>query len=400
MPLACHTMPRMPDPLLIQALGHRFEVDVDGLPADEVAALRRQWARCAPDEHDPAPAADAPSVALSDDEDPVRRDYALASSLTFAAIRQAAGTGVMLHACGIATDTGEVAVLVAASGTGKTTAAARLCAHDFGYVTDETVLIRPDLSVLPYPKPLSVVLGADDPHHKQQHGPDELQLRTPPDTLHARGLLLLDRIDRRGRDEDAPHPATVPACEPVGLIDAMMALIPQTSSLTALDRPLTALAQLIREMGGVRTMYYREIDATSGLIRQVLTQRGSTAAEFSSMAGSSDPAPADDERIDPIGVPDVIDDEQLVWRAPFDDAVVADSEVLLLAGSIPLRLTALGATIWLAAAEPVTVLDLVDVCQATHGEHPQAAELVRSAIGELFSAEALVPGRAPDRVGS
>ena len=389
----------MPDPLIIEALGHRFEVSVDDLAAEEVAGLREQWARCAPDEQDPAPTAESPLVPLSEMDDPVRRDYALSSAVTFAAIRQAAGTGVMLHACGIATDSGDVAVLVAASGTGKTTAAARLCAHDFGYVTDETVLVQPDRTVLPYPKPLSVVLQADDPHHKQQHGPDELGLRRPPHTLRAKALLLLDRIDRQGREEDAETPDTVPALEQVGLIDAMMALIPHTSSLTALDRPLTALAQLITDLGGARTLYYREIEETGGLIGDVLQLDSTTPVEFTSMSGSVDDQSTTTADDDPVDRPDTLEDRRQVGRAPFDDAIVADDEVLLLAGSTPLRLTALGATIWLAAAKPITLIDLVDVCQAAHGEHPQALELVRSAIGELIDVGALVLGRAPDRVG-
>lgn len=390
----------MPDPLLIEALGHRFEVDLETLPADEAAALRQQWARCAPGEQDPVPVAESPSVPLSQVDDPVRRDYALSSSVTFSAIRQAAGSGVMLHACGIAADSGQVAVLVAASGTGKTTAAARLCARDFGYVTDETVLIRPDLTVLPYPKPLSVVLEADDPHHKQQHGPDELRLRTPPRTLRADALLLLDRLDRDGRSDDAPHPDTVPALEPVGLIDAMMELIPHTSSLTALDRPLTALAKVITQVGGAQTLYYREIGETTDLIARALQGDRGVTTQFTSVDASADSAPAecDSSREDDALL--ALEDERLLRRAPFDDAIVADDEVLLLAGSTPLRLSALGATIWLAAAESVSVLDLVDVCQAAHGEHPQAAQLVRSAIGELVDVGALVVGRAVDRVGA
>lgn len=370
----------MPDPLSIHALGYRFEVDLEAVPADEVAALRLQWARCAPDEQDPGPAADSPSVPLSDAQDPVRRDYALASSVTFAAIRQAAGAGVMLHACGIADDSGRVAVLVAASGTGKTTAAARLCARDFGYVTDETVLIRPDLSVLPYPKPLSVVREAGDPHHKQQHGPDELHLRTPPASLHAGALLLLDRIDRASRDDGAPRPMAVPALERVGLFDAMLTLIPQTSSLMALDRPLTALAQLINDLGGVQTLYYREIDETGSLIEQALHDRG-VVTQFTSLTADGDPTDA----------PPDPGEEHLVQRAPFDDAVVADDEVLVLAGSTPLRLSALGATIWLAAAQPLSAGAAVELCRAAHGDHPQAAELVDSALTELLEVGALAP---------
>ena len=57
---------------------------------------------------------------------------------------------------------------MAASGTGKTTAARTLGRH-LGYLTDETVSVGPDLDVLPYQKPLSVVVDPDVPFRKRQH---------------------------------------------------------------------------------------------------------------------------------------------------------------------------------------------------------------------------------------
>ncbi|MFC6712721.1 hypothetical protein [Branchiibius cervicis] len=172
----------------------------------------------------------------------------------------------------------------------------------------------------------------------------------------------------------------VPALERVGLFDAMLTLIPQTSSLMALDRPLTALAQLINDLGGVQTLYYREIDETGSLIEQALHDRG-VVTQFTSLTADGDPT---DAPRDP-------GEEHLVQRAPFDDAVVADDEVLVLAGSTPLRLSALGATIWLAAAQPLSAGAAVEVCRAAHGDHPQAAELVDSALTELLEVGALAP---------
>lgn len=403
----------MSQPLSIQALGHRFEVDVDSLTPAQVAGLRAQWARCAPGAQDPVPPADPPTLELPAIEDPVRRDYQLSSSLTFSAIRQAAGSGVMLHACGVAAPaTGQVAVLVAASGTGKTTAAARLCARDFGYVTDETVLIRPDRTVLPYPKPLSVVLPGDDPHHKQQHGPDELRLRQPPARLHADALVLLDRVGRDGRDDAARAPQRVPSLEPVGLIDALMTLIPHTSSLTALDRPLATLAGLIEDLGGVHTLYYREIEQTAELIDLLLQQRR-TAPRADSPGFRAIPLPVPTAPRDltdwiyavsadesPVEVPAAqqLGPDWLVLRAPFDDAISADGEVVVLGGSVPTRLSGLGSTIWLAAQDPVPVRRLVRICRAEHGDHPQAEHLVRAAVADLLGAGTLLAREVGDRV--
>lgn len=404
----------MAGPLLIEALGHQFSVDVDGLPDAETAALRRQWARCRPTR---AAGADEPQeILLSDAPDPVRRDYALASTLTFAAIRQAAGSGVMLHACGVADQrTGAVAVLVAPSGTGKTTAAARLCATRFGYVTDETILVRPDGSVLPYPKP-SVVLASDDPYHKQQHGPDELDLQRPPTPLRATALILLDRIGRAGRDPDAPDPVAVPSLEPLGLIDTMMQLIPQTSSLTALERPMGALADLVVSLGGGHVLHYQDIEDAADLIGD-LSARETTgggfisivptdddAARWTGAAGPDGPGPdvndrgADDRGADDghsVDADGAGDGDRVVTRSPFQDAVLADDEVLVLSASVPLRLTGLGATIWLTAQAPTTVADLTAVCIDRHGKHPQAAQLVRDAIDALVTAGALLLAPTP-----
>lgn len=412
----------MPGPLLLEVFGHQFSVRLADLPEAEAEALRRQWSRCAATR--PAGRDEPVEVPLSGVDDPVRRDYALASAVTFAAIRQAAGSGVMLHACGVARPkTGQVAVLVAASGTGKTTAAARLCADDFGYVTDETVLIRPDRSVLPYPKPLSVVLAADDPYHKQQHGPDELGLQPPPPQLHAAALILLDRVGRADADPPPTPPAALselPTLEPLGLIDTMLALIPQTSSLMALERPMAALAETVVALGGGQVLRYRDIEDAAGLIDDSL-DADHPRPSFTAIPGD---APGGDEANGDGVVGDgaagdgaatdlareweawpaqpgehrpELADDRLILRSPFQDAIRADEEVLVLTASIPLRLTGLGATIWSTAARPVTVRELVARCQSVHGAHERADGLVRSAIDELLGAQALLVGRATDR---
>ena len=100
---------------------------------------------------------------------------AVTSEVTVAAILERAGELTMLHACGVADQNGAVIALVAKSGTGKTTASSQL-ARTFGYITDETVAIRPDGTVVPYPKPLSVK-QATPGAAKLQVGPDELGLK-------------------------------------------------------------------------------------------------------------------------------------------------------------------------------------------------------------------------------
>ena len=102
----------------------------------------------------------------------------LTARVTLEGIESQHGRLWMLHACGLADPaSGATVVLVAPSGTGKTTAA-RVLGRTFGYVSDETVAIGPDGAVVAYPKPLSLLEGGVRP--KRQRSPRELGLVDAP----------------------------------------------------------------------------------------------------------------------------------------------------------------------------------------------------------------------------
>lgn len=365
----------------IEVLGSVFAVDIPS--AQDAGRIRTQWSRCmAPPD---ATVASTVPYGLQDDQD--RRDYGLASALTLAGINQAAGSRLMLHAAGVADqDTGRVAVLVAASGTGKTTAAHRLCTAEFGYVSDETVSIGAADDVLPYPKPLSVVIAGDSPHHKSQHGPDELGLQPCPPDTRAALFVLLDR----DRDTTAAAEAgAAPALEQLPLMDGLLELIPQTSALPAMQHPLQTLAGALQRAGGVWRLRYREVSDTAQLLRDAL---GSDDADPSHIVGFG---PTDDRSSRPSAPPaspadTAVDDEPdlpdtaRVIRAPYLDAVGIDDEIVVLVGTHPARLSGLGTTLWTRATDAMSVAELTDLCVAEHGEHPQAAGLVRDAVRELL----------------
>ena len=85
---------------------------------------------------------------------------------------------------------GAAVLLAAASGTGKTTATRRLGPH-YAYLTDETAIVDPeDLSLVPYPKPLSLLQDGRRP--KRQVSPDELGLG-PAVPAVLRRVAVLDR---------------------------------------------------------------------------------------------------------------------------------------------------------------------------------------------------------------
>jgi hypothetical protein len=144
--------------------------------------------------------------------------------------------------------TGRSLVFVAQGGTGKTTLACTLGRH-YGYLTDETVGIDADNRILPYPKPLSLRTDAGWP--KQETSPDALGL------LHAHPGPTVARVIILARDPDAAEPRV----RELGLLDAIQAIGPQSSSLYALPRGLHHLADLIEATGPVLEVTYAEAES-------------------------------------------------------------------------------------------------------------------------------------------
>jgi hypothetical protein len=172
---------------------------------------------------------------------------ALSPMVTMRAIESLAGEAVMLHACGLASPTtGATAALVAGSGTGKTTLA-RTLGTQFGYVTDETVTILDDLTVVPYPKPLSVLTRAGS-SLKDQQCATSLGLKAAPARARLAGVALLVR-DPLGPQLEVTSVGTVPALAGLG---------PQVSFLPRLERPLARLVSVLHRTGGLRLVRYRE----------------------------------------------------------------------------------------------------------------------------------------------
>lgn len=364
----------------IEVLGSVFAVDIPS--ADDAGRIRTQWSRCMA----PPDATTVSTVPYGVQDDADRRDYGLASALTLAGINHAAGSRLMLHAAGVADHgTGRVAVLIAASGTGKTTAAHRLCATGFGYVSDETVSIGADDDVLPYPKPLSVVIAGDSPHHKSQHGPDELDLGPCPPDPRAALFVLLDR----DRDTDETEVGTAPDLQQVPLMDGLLELIPQTSALPAMRRPLQTLAGALQRAGGVWRLRYREVEDTAQLLRDALRSRTPDPSHVVAFDPIDDRSSRPTATVDAVGATTddaepSLQDTSRVIRAPYLDAVGIDDEIVVLVGTLPVRLSGLGSTVWARGARPASIAELTELCVAEHGNHPQAAELVLDAVRELL----------------
>lgn len=376
----------------LDALGARVQVRC---PQEMLPALREQWRHCLIERPGRAPADEVIDlVADADDRDadPQLRirsaQYRVASICTVTGIGIHRGARLMLHAAGVGDPlSGRVAALVAASGTGKTTASARLSAAGLAYLTDEAVAIDEFFLALPYPKPLSVVVDPDRPLDKSQHGPDELGMDVLQGDAEIGAVVLLRRDPTR---------QAAPQLSAVDPLDAVLALIPQTSALPSLHRPLARVAALLRHVGGVQALDYRDIEDAAALLRRRL--RGpaerNIAAERTRVI---DPAPAQrwSEESVATTAPQVADVRSSDWvRGPFTQALHSEDRVIVLAGAEPFSLDGVGATLWLFADEPRSVTDLVGICVATHGAPAQPAhpeDLVVSAIEHLAQHRMLVP---------
>jgi len=285
----------------------------------------------------------------------------LTSRLTVAAILANAGELTMLHACGVADPaSGAVVALVAKSGTGKTTAASVL-ARTYGYVTDETVAIAWDGSVVPYPKPLSVKQQHGAP--KRQASPDEFGLQPSPALPYIQSIVLLNRI------QGPRH--TAPVLERVPLADALLALIPESSSQAEVVDPLQSLCRLIESVGGVWQVTYSEAADLPAALEPLFGLQPAAQAAW-------EPAATTGVQLGPAPV------GHIRRRAP-RDAVAIGGELLVMLDTQIVRLSGIGPALWEACAKPTTLDGITKHVGRVHGEPEGYREAVAAAVEQLIA---------------
>ncbi|MDE8585936.1 hypothetical protein [Arthrobacter sp. NQ4] len=293
----------------------------------------------------------------------------LTSRLTVAAILAHAGELTMLHACGVADpSTGAVVALVAKSGTGKTTAASVL-ARSYGYVTDETVAIKWDGSVVPYPKPLSVKQGAGV--SKRQVGPDEFGLQPAPALPFIQSIVLLNRVQG--------NPATAPVLNKVPLADAVLALIPDSSSQAEVVDPLQSLCRLIESVGGVWQVTYSEAADLPAALEPLFRLQPASGTEWE---------PAAREAVHPGHLP-----AGSVQRRALRDAVAIGDDLLAMLDDEVVRLSGIGPAIWEACVGPANLEQITKHVVMMHGQHEGYRVAVAGAVEQLLAKSILVRGR-------
>ena len=264
----------------------------------------------------------------------------ITSEVTLAGVTRLRGEALMLHAAAVSTDDGRVIGFVGPSGRGKTTAS-RALGSAFAYVTDETLAIRPDGTVVPYAKPLSL---GERPGHKRTESASALGLTPTVDPdLRLAALVLLDR-------EQAVQQ---PYIEQMAVTEVLAELVPQTSFLTELEHPLRTLAELVISTGGVRRVVYSEADTLPDLVEGILA--------------AADPA---EPLLTDVATPerdcdcfsDLLEAERTgltkarpagpsgtYRRAGHLDALLVDDQLLVLTPGIVTVLDGVGPIVWLAA---------------------------------------------------
>lgn len=254
----------------LEALGAIVEVQVTGDSAYAAwAEIQRVWHLCSAPDRETTP--DAVIHAVHDTASATTNDLAnglvensslpdllqmLTQAVTRAAIDAQAGRLVMLHAAGLQDpSTGAVVALVGPGGTGKTTLV-RTLGPGRGYITDETVAVTDDHSVLPYPKPLSVRRQPSSPW-KDETDPLHFGALAPCKPATLARIVILDRRDGY---------AGSPAVEPLFTLDAIAALTPETSHLPEMEKPLQRMAELCDSVGGVMRVTYAEAEHLAPLL--------------------------------------------------------------------------------------------------------------------------------------
>ncbi len=346
--------------LKLRVLGTAVSVVLQaGVTPDLQAELRRAWSRCL-DQSGEAVQAVSGSVADSghSDERPFRatvssavgtalvtgrtfREFSseLTSAVTLAGITAGRGALVMLHAAALADGkTGRTVALVGRSGMGKTTATRHLGAA-LGYVTDETVAVDGSGMIVPYPKPLSLIVE-EPTAPKHQISPDELGLLVAPAAPTLALVVLLDR----------KPDADVPRVTPLSHGEAIIELAPHTSSLGEVRQPVSRLCGILDATGGAVRVTYREAGDLATVLPALLERPAISKTWTSVLRGGKQQAEGQ-PRLDAARF-------AVLKRADLLDAVEIPlpgghgTELIVMNGQGVVRLTGIGPAIWHALATP------------------------------------------------
>lgn len=245
-----------PETVRLCVLGASVDVVIGGSGhASAAEQVRAAWRHCLIEPG--ANSADA-VVQIDDFDDIEAMLHQLSQEVTLRAIDARAGELLMLHGAALAhPETGATLAAIGPSGMGKST---WLRAHAPGrrYLSDETVAVDADLTVVSHAKPVSVVTGS----LKRQDPPDAFGLLPADGTEWLAALWLLER--------DGSTPARL---EPIELLDALPLLAQHASHLRLTPGPLHKLAAAVDGTGGLVRARYAEASDLAPFVNAALTGR-------------------------------------------------------------------------------------------------------------------------------
>lgn len=381
----------MPTAFVVNALTSKVRIELDdSLSAADQESIKAHWVDLAHHgEGEPDRVIRAGLRRDSDSDDrlngirmnsPEEVAQRITSEVTITAIGGLRGDALMLHASAVALDDGRVIGFVGPSGRGKTTASQTL-GRTYRYVTDETLAVRADGSVVPYPKPLSIGTW---PHVKVTEPASALGLRAAPaDGLRLAALVLLDRRPEVKR----------PFVEAVPILEALSELASQTSHLTALERPLRSLLETILATGGIRRVVYSEASSLPPLIEDVLHQIGDDAPVLTDVAELSQwDCDCYADLIEEKSDPSRLEGPAAYWRVTYADALMVDELLVLLVSGQLVVLAGVGPILWFAA-DGLTQVELQCAALRQLPEPPAGVDVattVSDALHSMLEARILV----------
>ncbi len=378
------------EPVRLRALGRPVRIRCTGAAAGRLrSAVATAWSWCTdpdPDRGDNPGSATTLTAHLDDVGDLDVALQQLATDLTVAAIDACDRSVLLVHAVGLADPVdGRTAVLAAGSGTGKSTVA-RTLGRELGYLSDETVGIRPDRTVLAFPRPVLLTADPRSPV-KTSLPPAAVGLRrVEPGRVAVIGVLQRD-----------PALGGPPQVTRLGLLEGIIALGPQISHLAEMPRPLHALAEQLRVVGGVRRIRYAEAATLAPVVHRLLQEHRKPGGH--ELSPEHEREQAEPQVSPPTARPGSGGpaERRQVARGELVDWLVDGSESIALLPDQLVWLTAIPTAVVAAAARQPTVADLERVLVERFG--PPGApprEAVLRVVDDLVARGLLRWVPAPD----
>ncbi len=351
--------------LVVRSMGRRVRVTVDGDASDSFhSAFVHAWGHLTDTTSGPV---DHHTVVRVDDRSSqaIRRAVAnTTAEITLALIDGNIGGGHLLHAGAVLERNGTATLLVGESGAGKTTAVAHL-ARTAGYLTDETAFVTWDGQLVPYPKPLSVVV--EGTQEKAELPPADVGLIVPDGQRYPVGRII--ELDR-GRN----RAGIGSRCERLDLTDSVLTLVPRLSRLSATPRPLSTLVRFIAAIGGVERLSYDDIDDIDpGSIPESAALEPESLHFTTLEATHAQPAAG--------GGPGYV-------RADVD-AVETSRALLVADGSTVHALDGISTTLWHETAQQQSRDDLLEKLRRAHGAYEHDGSILDSILQALTEARIL-----------